>query len=254
MKGPTRLIHEDPDFARLVAASTREEPSSVQVAKALSMASTVAAASRWSLAWGSGRLTIGLATVGLAAVIGFATMRGGEPPKDDGAAARVVSAPPAPVAAETVREAPLQEAAPVVAVDALADAPLADKPAPKPAAARSITGDVSTAPPSPGSVAPPSSPASSSRGSFSEELALVSAARAALEDGDPAACLRAVDGYDARFGSGTFAQEMAVMRIEALAASGERARARILAERFLEANVKSPYAGRVRSVIERSPH
>ena len=62
--GPTRLIHEDPDFARLVAASSAEEPSSDQLEKALSLATGAAASSRWSLAWrGSlaSRLAIGSA-------------------------------------------------------------------------------------------------------------------------------------------------------------------------------------------------
>jgi len=257
MKGPSRLIHEDPDFARLVAASTREEPSSDQIAKALSTASSAAVASRWSLAWGSGlgrQLTIGLAAIGLATVIGVATTRGGEASKEAGATAHVISAPLAPAAAEAVREAPLQEMAPTVSVDALADAPLADRTAPKPAAARTAASAVSKETPSGGAPAATSLQPSSSRGTFSEELALVSAARAALENGDAAACLRAVDGYDGRFRSGTFAQEMSVMRIEALAASGEQSRARTLAEHFLEANPKSPYAGRVRSLSERFPN
>ena len=98
----------------------------------------------------------------------------------------------------------------------------------------------------------PAPGAPAGQGTFREELALVSAARTALETGDASACLRAVDRYDERFRAGIFAQEIEVLRIEALAASGDRTRARALAERFLAVNAKSPYADRVRSLIERT--
>jgi hypothetical protein len=88
------------------------------------------------------------------------------------------------------------------------------------------------------------------RGTFSEELALTSAARAALARGDVVSCLSAVDRYQRTFGSGVFAQEIDVIRIEALAKSGERERAHSSAQRFLDTNATSPYADRVRSVFE----
>ncbi len=261
MKGPTRLILEDPDFARLVAASTREEPSSDQMEKALSTATSAAAASRWSLAWGSGlagRLTIGLAAVGIAVAIGFTTMHRGESTNPVAVPASPVAAvsgaPPAVVAPAHIEVAPPVAQTASVPVEALADAPAAEPSSPKRIARNRdrASADFRALPER--AAVQSSSAGSAGTSSFAEELALVSAARAALEKGDVADGLRAIDAYDARFRSGTFAQEMAVMRIEALASSGERARARELAMRFLEANAKSPYAARVRSLLERTPN
>jgi len=98
-----------------------------------------------------------------------------------------------------------------------------------------------------------SSAAASSGSSFHEELALVEAARSALARGDTTACLRALDGHDERFREGVFADEIAVMRIEALAARGEHARARTLGERFLAHSPSSTYASRIRSILATAP-
>ena len=258
MKGPTRLILEDPDFARLVAASTREEPSSDQMEKALSTATSAAAASRWSLAWGSGlagRLTLGLAAVGIAVAIGFTTMHRGESTNAPASPVAAVSdAPPAVVAPAHIEVVPPAAQTASVPVESLVDAPAAEPPSPKRIARNRdrASADVGALPER--AAAQSSSAGSAGTSTFAEELALVSAARAALEKGDVADGLRTIDAYDARFRSGTFAQEMAVMRIEALASSGERTRARDLAMRFLEANAKSPYAARVRSLLERTPN
>jgi outer membrane protein assembly factor BamD (BamD/ComL family) len=90
------------------------------------------------------------------------------------------------------------------------------------------------------------------RGTFRDELALVSTARTSLEAGDVATCVNALERYDERFRAGIFAQEIEVLHIEALAASGARAHARTRAEKFLALNATSPYAERVRSVVERT--
>ncbi len=84
-----------------------------------------------------------------------------------------------------------------------------------------------------------------------EELALVSAARSALEANDYASCLRAADRYDERFRSGVLRQEIEVIRITALFDSGERTRGEAPARRFLAAHGASPYASQVRSLLER---
>jgi len=85
---------------------------------------------------------------------------------------------------------------------------------------------------------------------FVEELSLVKSARAALARRDIDGCLRDVDRYDRTFAAGVFAEEIAVIRIEALARSGGHAQARTLAERFLSGHDSSPYASRVRSVLQ----
>ncbi len=253
-EGPTRLIHEDPLVARLLAASDAEEPSGEQLDKALALATDAAAASRWSLFGRIGlgrRVAIGLAVVGVTAV-GFNEMRG-EPNT------REVAAPVPVVTTVLPTAAPIQDpgepAAKTVSVDDLADAPATNEPAKKPIVVRN-TGARSTPSPAEAPVVAPhggrDSDPSSAGATFREELALVSSARAALESGDTAACMRALDGYDARFPSGIFAQEIEVIRIEVLAASGQGARSKTLAERFLAANPKSPYADRVRSSLERT--
>lgn len=88
--------------------------------------------------------------------------------------------------------------------------------------------------------------------SFDDELALVEAARTSLARGDTAGCLSQLDEYDRRVRAGVFEREVAVMRIEALLARGEAARARTLGEAFLTRSPDSPYANRVRSLVTKA--
>jgi outer membrane protein assembly factor BamD (BamD/ComL family) len=60
-----------------------------------------------------------------------------------------------------------------------------------------------------------------------------------------------VTRYERRFPAGVFAEEIYVIRIDALAMGGERTRARALAERFLTAHPTSAYVARVHSIAER---
>ena len=87
--------------------------------------------------------------------------------------------------------------------------------------------------------------------SLRRELELVEAARRALRGGDASACLASVDRYEEEFPSGQFTHEGQVMRIEAMALAGNHDKATRLAHAFLQANPKSPYADRVRSVLAR---
>ncbi len=87
--------------------------------------------------------------------------------------------------------------------------------------------------------------------SFDDELALVESARTALAKGDAAGCLARLDEYDRRVQKGTFEREVAVMRIEALIARGDTARARSLGEAFLAQSPNSPYANRIRTLLAR---
>ncbi len=252
MKEPTRLIHEDPGFARLVAASSAEEPSSEQLDKALALATDAAVSSRWSLAWRAGlgaRIAIGFAVVGMA-IVGIAELRGEQSPSELGVAPVAVAAslPTASPLAPTV-----EVAAPTVSVNDLADVPSATVSARRRVATPSSPSHASADDgPFEGAHAQRGAEPGVDRGTFREELALVSAARGALETGDVAACMRAVARYDERFHAGIFAHEIEVLRIEAIAASGDRAQARSRAEKFLAANAKSPYAERVGSLIDRT--
>ena len=96
--------------------------------------------------------------------------------------------------------------------------------------------------PAPGKAEAPSQP------DIAEEIRSFDAARAALREGRPAEALSALDRYAERYGrKGSFAVEATVLRIEALAKNGDRARAQALANSFLAAHPKSPYAARIRA-------
>ncbi len=268
----TRLVHEEPEFARLVAASNKEAPPSDQFEKALLLATEIAATPR-RISWGwlAPNLAIGLAVIGatvLGVLAGTRALRSGDtvtPPAAVALAApQPCAAPCAPDRAGNERPPTTnEEAASVVTVSVndLAPVPSATtttstRPPPTKAAPATAASSASAAAPFEHAEPPPSLPEPSgvARTTFVEELALVGTARSTLERGDIPSCMRAVARYQERFGSGTFAQEIEVIRIEALFASRERTRARIAAEQFLAAHAKSPYADRVRSLLERNSH
>lgn len=236
-EGPKRLVDLDPGFARLVAASDVDRPKQGRIDDVLTQASAAAVTSRWI--W-SRWLTAGVA-VGIAAltVLGIGTMssRSSTTVATSERPPETVVAPP-PVALEQPKEATVM----TVSVDDLVAVP-ADRAPLAPSKPRALAA---------GALA--SAEAARAASTFDEELALVSSARSSLEKGDSSATLRAVSTYQDRFREGLFAQEIEVIRIEALAASGEQSRARAAAERFSAAHPKSPYADRVRSLIERLAH
>jgi hypothetical protein len=84
---------------------------------------------------------------------------------------------------------------------------------------------------------------------LSGEIAALEGARRALAGGKPQAALRALEEYSRSFPERRLASEASVLRIEALNAAGEKARARRLAEDFLRANPNGPYEQRVRSLL-----
>ncbi len=155
---------------------------------------------------------------------------------------------PAPVSAETIATPATTRVEDLPEAPARADGPAS---AGRASAAR-VTTDGTPAPTVARGTAT-SSAAASSGSSFHEELALVEAARSALARGDNGACLRALARHDERFRGGVFADEIAVMHIEALAARGDRARARTLGERFLAHSPDSAYASRIRSILATAP-
>ena len=142
-------------------------------------------------------------------------------------------------------------AAPPKAPEAL-NAPAVTAPAPAepaPSEATSIRVDDL-----PAATPPPPKPATRAAKSvsFDDELALVESARTALAKGDASGCLTRLDDYEHRIQKGTFEREVAVMRIEALIARGDTARARSLGEAFLAQSPDSPYANRIRSLLART--
>ncbi|AKU94244.1 hypothetical protein AKJ09_00908 [Labilithrix luteola] len=236
-EGPKRLVDLDPGFARLVAASDVERPAQARIDEVLSQASVAAVAPRAiSSRWLATGIAVGLA--GLSAIaVGTMTTRSSSVAGTIEPAPHTMAAPGA-VTSEAPAEAPVL----TVSVEDLAAAPADRAPA-----ARSKARATTVGMPAGLDVAPAGS-------TFDEELALVSAARSSLEKGDSGSTLRAVSTYHERFRDGLFAQEIEVIRIEALAASGESGRAREAAERFSASHPKSPYADRVRSLIGRLRH
>jgi hypothetical protein len=83
-----------------------------------------------------------------------------------------------------------------------------------------------------------------------EQQALIEQARVQLRQSNPNAALETLNLYQSRFPSGSFSQDAALVRMEALAASGNRSGARALAERFLVNYPNSVYAKRVDSFLK----
>jgi len=84
-----------------------------------------------------------------------------------------------------------------------------------------------------------------------QEIRSIDAARSALRRGDTAEALRALERYGAEHGkNGSLAMEATVLRIEALLRGGNRAEAMRLANSFLASHPKSPYAPRIRALVD----
>ena len=81
--------------------------------------------------------------------------------------------------------------------------------------------------------------------SLAPELALLDAARRALDGGNPARSIALLDQYASEFPRGRLAPEARVLRIEATAQHGDRAEANRLAREFLRDDPESPHAERV---------
>jgi hypothetical protein len=85
-----------------------------------------------------------------------------------------------------------------------------------------------------------------------EEIVLMDQARTALRSGAPSKALTILGRYQTQFPRGSFGQEVTVLRIEALAASGSRSSAVAEAKNFLATHPNSPHAERLRLVTGKS--
>lgn len=240
-----RLSDVDPEFARLVSALRKGAPSEDALARTLGAVNAVAAEApaprsgsrpvkATTVALGAGALALVLAATG------YEWSRDATPRP----------APAAPTVAAPAHEPFVPSEVPTASVrveDLPPAAPPPEPPAPSTPQARASSAQK----PAPSiALARPSSTDAPAVDDFRDELALVERVRTQLSRGDNDACLRSIDQYGRRFSGGAFVQEVAVMRIEALAASGDRERARAFAANFLSEHPTSPYAGRVRSVLE----
>jgi hypothetical protein len=89
--------------------------------------------------------------------------------------------------------------------------------------------------------------------SIGEEIRLVDAARRHVAAHEGRKALRDLDEYQQRFGAGSFEEEAAALRIEALDRAGNHAVAVALGRRFMRNHPNSAYAARVALVVETSP-
>lgn len=166
------------------------------------------------------------ATVGAAAVIGYVQLTPSAP------------APHEPPAVVAPRVAALPKAvAPAAPVEVREESPVAEPASARPTA---VSNNVQR---SSRSVEAPQKPG------LSDELGSLDRARQALVAGDAGRSLRLLDDYHRRFAKPKLGTEAAVLRIEALVASGQRGRASELGAQFLSRYGKGPYGARVRSLI-----
>jgi|GEM_PF-2874302 len=92
-------------------------------------------------------------------------------------------------------------------------------------------------------------PVAASRLSLGEEIALVEKAREALRGGDPAACLSVLELHRKGVRGGVLTPEATILRIDALRALGQRARASREAARFVHDYPESPLVEHVRELL-----
>lgn len=137
--------------------------------------------------------------------------------------------------------------APVVAVQAPEARPVApaprttpEPPAPEPQAEPPVR----TAP-----VAPKAEPRPSSASALTAELGALDAARSRLAAGDAASALSKLDEYARTYPRGRLVLEAEVLRIDALAKSGQMGAAQRRAEAFLKRHPNSVLASRVRTYL-----
>jgi hypothetical protein len=86
--------------------------------------------------------------------------------------------------------------------------------------------------------------------SFAAELRAVDSVRAAIASGDSRGALEKLDGWETGFSRKHFAEEAALLRVQALRGSGDVDGSARAAQRFLELYPQSPLAQRVRSTLE----
>ncbi|HET9933306.1 MAG TPA: hypothetical protein VFQ35_21525, partial [Polyangiaceae bacterium] len=94
------------------------------------------------------------------------------------------------------------------------------------------------------------SESSSKADSVAAELGVIDSVRAALSRGDTSGALSRLDGYAKTYPRGRLALEAEVLRIDALARSGQAAAASKRAEAFLRRFPNSVLASRVRGYLK----
>jgi len=145
---------------------------------------------------------------------------------------------------------PAPEAAPVAVAPRAATRIPASQPAAAPAAGPAAAPEPATAEPSKvPAVSVPRSGLPSNEASLRQELGALEQSRRAFLAHDYTAALRLLDEYTRKFPKRQLGSEATVLRIETLAARGDRDTAARIGHDFLQSHPNGPYAQRVRSVI-----
>jgi hypothetical protein len=273
MSDPQRLAERDDLGAALLRAGRSLDATRAREQKrALYGGATVAAAAAVtvkavpktliSLAYGKWVVLGVVAAVAVVPVIHAASSsteqaRGAGPVAARGMQAAVVRAgavlePSAPASAEPAvpegrDEGDLHGSA-VVAPRAVSSGHLIRREAPAlPVPAGAAPSASSTAIAEPAASAAPAPEPPNAEETLTHEVATLRAARAALRAGQPARARALLDEHDRRFPQGRLGIEAEVLRIEALALSGDTGAARVRAQQFLARHPDTPYASRVRA-------
>jgi len=239
MSEPTRLIDEasgDKLEASLVQVARSEGPSpegrlrilaAIAGASAATDATGTAHAATGSKVAAKGMLSYvpwGVLGVVAVAVPTALWLGRGEEPKASSEQRATVAQSPAAATPEVSPLAPSEPGAPPpMALEGL-------PPLPTPAAASGAASGVKV------------------QGSLADEVTQLQKAKLALKTGNGAQALTELNTYAQRFPRPTLGAEATVVRIEALRATGNAARAKSMAEGFLAQNPNSPYAARLRSL------
>ncbi len=97
--------------------------------------------------------------------------------------------------------------------------------------------------------APVNAPRAEPKAALAAELSALDSVRARLNAGQPKAALSSLDAYSRTFPRGRLGLEAEVLRIDALAKSGQTASARSRAEAFIKRHPDSVLASRVRGYV-----
>lgn len=247
MSDPRRLLDEGADSfeARLLRAGQGDAPSArnrrrvmagLGLSGVLSASVTASSAKASAQGWLSTSAAGGLRWVGGGALSAVAVWAGVHavtptapaPVPAPQRAPMAATLPANPAASEQAREAPS------VVAEADAVAPMNE--VVRPGAARAVAPQRAAT-------------AEGAQDSLSAELGALDGARRALLNHDASGALRLLDAYERRFPKRRLNTEASVLRIEALAARGDRDSAARMGKAFLARHPNGPYARRVSSLI-----
>jgi len=113
-----------------------------------------------------------------------------------------------------------------------------------------------SAPPPEAPVAAPAPRPSAAPGSardLREQIAWLDRVRVAVRAGDGTSALAELSQYPRKFPRGEFAQEVTVLKVEALVQNGQLAAARSLGNKFVNAHPESPHVERIQRLIGTPP-